>query len=679
MPQMKSIKISNGHMSESFIGALRGRPKFKTRRKRLHRHEYTLLVQSPVVIFEIFAMVRNVMTRIFQSFLNKLPIRTVSLLFLRRQGLIYRILMCWILASFAFYTDERTNFDNRFQIRGVQEATQQVVVVWLRPADINRYYDLRTQALINLNELNEFSDAFFWDQRLWFHILRNILEQKPKSVGVSIYFGDSLGTIEMSQREAQVFFDERVFWATQVNSFDQLITPKMARSDLSNVGHYEVDRDEDGIVRKVMASFIETPHLTEKVSGLRFPLSSPSQLINFRGPGSTSFASVTAEEVLNHDFHRDFFKDKIVLIGVESTSSPRFLTPVGLLTRTEIMAHVLDNLVENRWIKKFHFGFYAIYALLLVLLATFIVTHYPQSIAFGFLFWVGLFSVSVSVWFFDSFNLWLPAVSPIFLILIVWVVFVGYQATKVERKNYMLEQEQKYLQELEQLKSNFVSLISHDLKTPLAKIQGVIDRLKKTPDSTAAISQDLNSLEDYASELNRYIQSILKVMRVESRDFQLNKTSTDLNEMIEDVVKSLRPLAEAKNQTLHLQLEPLFLTDLDATLIREVIHNLIENAIKYTPEQKEIVISSFETSENEVGFKVTDQGEGIPAEELSTVWGKFVRGQNQSHKSKGTGLGLYLVKYFVELHQGRVTLQSQVGQGTTVGFFLPISEPEVSV
>ncbi len=243
----------------------------------------------------------------------------------------------------------------------------------------------------------------------------------------------------------------------------------------------------------------------------------------------------------------------------------------------------------------------------------------------------------------------------------------------------MLEQEQKYLQELEQLKSNFVSLISHDLKTPLAKIQGVLDRLKKANDPILQPQEDLKSLEDSTGELNRYIQSILKVMRVEARDFQLNKTSTDLNEMIESVVQSLRPLAEAKNLQLVLNLEPLFLVDLDATLIREVIQNLIENAIKYSPQNKKILLHSFETPENEVGFEVHDEGEGIPPEELSSVWGKFVRGQNQSLRSKGTGLGLYLVKYFVELHAGRVTLQSAVGKGTTVGFYLPLSESEEKI
>ncbi len=632
-----------------------------------------------VVIFEDFAMVRKSMWQSINSSLSRISMKTLFRLLLRKQGLIYRVLVCWALAAFAMYTDERTNFDTRFKIRGAQTATSEVILLWLRPADINRYYDIKTQALINLNELNEFSDRFFWDQRLWYQLLKSILEQKPKSVGVSVYFDDSIGNVELSQKESEVFLDSKIFWATQVNSFDQMITPKLAKSDLSNVGQYELYRDEDGLVRKVVSSWAETPHLSEKLTGQRIPRISTSQLINFRGPGKI-FTSVTAEEVLNREVPLDFFQNKIVLIGIESNSSVPFLTPVGLLNRTEVIAEIVDNLIENRWIQKLHPGLCALYALFLVLLATFIVTQYPQSVAFAFLFWIGLFCIAVSTWFFDSLNIWIPGVSPIILILIVWVVFVGYQATKVERKNYMLEQEQKYLQELEQLKSNFVSLISHDLKTPLAKIQGVVDRLKKNATSEDSSKKDFLALEDYTEELNRYIQSILKVMRVESRDFEINKTSCDINEMIEEVIKSLLPLAEAKKIKFEIKLEPLFLIDLDAILIREVIHNLIENAIKYSPENKVVSISSFETTENEIGFQVQDQGEGIPPEEVNSVWGKFVRGLNQSHKSKGTGLGLYLVKYFVELHAGRVTLQSVIGQGTTVGFFLPLqNESEVTL
>lgn len=596
-------------------------------------------------------------------------------LLLRKQGLIFRIFVCWGLAVLVMVNDESRNFDTRFKIRGDQKVSKDIILLTLRPADLNRYYDPRIQNLLSLNELSAFTDSFFWDQNLWHEMLRAILEHQPRAVGVTLYFGDVLGPLNLSRQQRDVFFDPRVFWSAQVGSFDQLIPPILANPYRTNVGHNEVYRDEDGMIRKIIEDWIELPHLSERVAGKSFPDTQHSPLfINYRGP-SRVFETISINEILNRELPVDYLANKIVLIGAESASSSRFLTPVGLLTRNEIIAQITDNILANRWIKKYHFSMYVLYALVLVLLATAIVTQYPQSVAFAFLFWVGLLCVALSIWLFDSFNIWIPAVSPVILILIVWVVFVGYQASKVERRNYMLEQEQKYLQELEQLKSNFVSLISHDLKTPLSKIQAVIDRLK-TQDTATLFSEDLFALEGYNSELNQYIQSILKVMRVESRDFQLNLISTDLNELIEQVLTSLKPLADLKKIHFQVDLEPMFLTDLDPTLIREVIHNLIENAIKYSPEEREIYVHSFETNE-EIGFEVRDQGEGIPPEDLSRIWGKFVRGSGQSLKSKGSGLGLYLVKYFVELHGGRVALQSEVGQGTQVSFYLPLNSEGV--
>lgn len=587
----------------------------------------------------------------------------------RRQGLLLRVLVCWSLTSLVILNDEKDNFDTRFQIRGQQKSTSDIILLNVKPSDLSRYYDSRTQSLLNLNQSQDFSEAFFWEPELWYQILSRILQQKPKNVAVTLFWGESISQAKISENQSRLFFDERVIWASQVGTFEQAVSPFLAKNDLSNIGLIDLNRDEDGLVRKVFTRWIDTPQMPEKLARRSFETTTSSLLINYRGPENT-FTNLTIGELLSGDLPQDFFTNKIVIIGASHVTGHRYLTPLGPLTRSEIMAHVTDNLLENRWIKRFPAWVYILYALSLVILAVLIITQYPQVVALFFFSWLGLFAVSTSIYAFDVFNLWLPAVSPLVSLLIIWIVFVGYQASRIERRNFMLEQEQRYLQELEQLKSNFVSLISHDLKTPLAKIQGVIDRLKSVGEKSFQNS-DLISLENSTGELNRYIQSILKVMRVESRDFQLSLFSTDLNELIEDAIRSLQPLADAKNLQLSTKLDPLFLVDLDPTLIREVVQNLIENAIKYSPAGGPIVISSFET-ETEIGFLVKDSGEGIPPEELSSVWGKFVRGQGQSHKSKGSGLGLYLVKYFVELHGGRVTLQSQLGQGTQVGFYLPL-------
>jgi signal transduction histidine kinase len=297
-------------------------------------------------------------------------------------------------------------------------------------------------------------------------------------------------------------------------------------------------------------------------------------------------------------------------------------------------------------------------------------TQYPQSIALVFLLWLATLVAAVSAWVFDLYYIWLPAVSPAMQIAATWVIFIGYQANKIERRNWQLQQEQQYLHELEQLKNNFVSLISHDLKTPIAKIQSVVDRLM-AKETSSELQTDLKSLRISSEELNRYIQSILKVLRVESRDFRLNKEVGDINDTITEAMAQLAPLAQEKQIHMEHALEPMFSIEVDFTLIREVLVNLIENAIKYTSVGGQIKITSKEIND-QVVIEVADTGEGISAEEVPLVWRKFVRGKDQDMKTKGTGLGLYLVKYFIELHGGTVALESELKKGTKVSFTLPI-------
>ncbi len=276
-----------------------------------------------------------------------------------------------------------------------------------------------------------------------------------------------------------------------------------------------------------------------------------------------------------------------------------------------------------------------------------------------------------SMWTFDTFYIWLPIASPLTLLVLIWIVYIGYQALRIEQAHNKLQQEQRYIAELEQLKNNFVSLISHDLKTPIAKIQAVIDRLTVQNSLPDSVQEDFLNLKIYSEELNRYIQSILKVLRVESKDFKINKETADINGVIENVIERTRPLAKSKSISINLNLEPMFLIEFDVTLMTEVMLNLVENAIKYTPINGQISIHTTET-DTEVLVTVSDTGEGIDPEDQIHIWKKFVRGKNQELKSKGSGLGLYLVKYFIELHGGTITLKSELGKGTTFDVSLPI-------
>lgn len=600
-----------------------------------------------------------------QGFTTRLAIywRYIS----RRRGVLFRAVICWSLGMLALSNDEVQSYDQRLQIRGNQSVSPDIVVVVLKPSDLSGAGFSSRNTLINVTEIADLTDSYFWNPILWRQLLEKILVQDPKAVGVSLYFGENIGTIDWKNLSKLVFLDRRVFWSNSTNYMERVLKPSFANESESNVGSNEVKRDEDGVVRRIFP-LLGDEHLLEKMTGISFPGGRPL-LINYRGL-SNVFPHYSVSEILNDEWGSDVLKGKLVLIGAETGSGLSYITPLGTMSRVEILAHMLDNLTKERWIKRFPIGGYSLLFFLLLGIGILIISQYPQSVALIFFFWISTLIAALSAWVFDSFYFWIPAFSPALLLGTVWVIFIGYHATRIERANLQLKQEQKYLQELEQLKNNFVSLISHDLKTPIAKIQAIVDRLliqNKAP----TIHDDLESLRSSSEELNRYIQSILKVLRVESRDFKIHREIGDINEVIEEALTQLRPLAEEKNISLWTHLEPIFAAEFDITLIKEVIINLVENAIKYTPTGGQISVRSAEVEEV-IRVEVTDTGEGIPPDEIQHVFGKFTRGKSQDLKTKGSGLGLYLVKYFIELHGGQVHLTSQIGQGSTVSFTLPV-------
>lgn len=589
---------------------------------------------------------------------------------LKRRGFWSRGLLCWLIGLIVLSNDELNSYDQRFQLRSQQKVSDKIVLILLKQEDFSKLYDFRTNSLLNLHEISDITDSFFWDKNLWLKLLKKLQSQNPRSIGVSLYFGENIGNLKLTEDEERIFKNPKIFWATSINQLERTLIPTFVSKNQANFGSNELTRDDDGVVRRHFPVKSDMAHLVEKISHKKFPAAGSGLSINFRG-NNKIFETYLLSEVINDNIPNKALENKIILIGPESTLNSQFLTPVGPLSRLEILAQLTDNLIENRWIQRLPFMVYAFGCLLIVLLALFIMIQYPQSVALILFIWIGTLLVALSAWVFDSFYIWLPAFSPFILLATTWVVFVGYQATKIETRNFQLRQEQKYLQELEQLKNNFISLISHDLKTPIAKIQAIVDRmLSQNP---GAFTSDLQTLKSSSEELYRYIQSILNLLRVESRDFKLHLEIADINEIIEEALKQLQPLAHEKNIHVKLELEPMFSIEFDITLIKEVLINLIENAIKYTPNGGIIKISSQEI-ENEIRVRIQDNGIGIPPEEVEEVWKKFVRGKDQDLKTKGTGLGLYLVKYFIELHGGKVQLDSILNQGSTVSFTLPLTD-----
>jgi two-component system, OmpR family, phosphate regulon sensor histidine kinase PhoR len=572
-----------------------------------------------------------------------------------------------MISLFLLVIDQNENYDTRFKARRVQKSSDQIVLITINPSDISKLFDLKTNSLINYSEYQDINDSFFWDQLLWKDLIQKILKADPKSVAITFLFGDNLNTSQLRSNDIMIFKDPRIIWGTNSGEFEKMIIPFATNPDRSNIGHFSILYDDDGISRRVQTNQNKLLNIAQKLAHQKRELNPHPSVINFRG--QNVFKKIGFKTILSPNFDLKSLNNKIILIGADKYSNSQVLSPLGPLSRLEYWAHVTDNMIENRFIRPKSIVVNTTLLLFLTIVSVLIIFIYPQTVVLFLFLSIAIIWGAFSIWVFDSYATWVPLSAVLFLLVLVWIIFIGYFVTQVETKNSKLIQDQKYLAELEQLKNNFVSLISHDLKTPISKIQAIVDR--QLIEKTALETEDLTNLKNYSDELNRYIQSILKVLRVESKDFKINRQSADINEIIFQVSERLKPIALAKNIKIDLLLEPMFLIEFDAILIGEVLLNLIENAIKFTPQNGLVTIKSFET-EHELMIEIADTGEGISTEDQPNIWKKFVRGQNQDLKSKGTGLGLYLVKYFIELHDGEISFQSELGKGTTFFMSLPI-------
>jgi two-component system phosphate regulon sensor histidine kinase PhoR len=236
--------------------------------------------------------------------------------------------------------------------------------------------------------------------------------------------------------------------------------------------------------------------------------------------------------------------------------------------------------------------------------------------------------------------------------------------------------------EISRMKDDFVSHVSHELKTPLASITAYSEMLLDgEADNEQTRKEFYSIIQNQAKRLNRMIDDILNAARIESGLIKIEKKPVSLTILIEEQMPMIKSFAEEKNITVswgHNGQKPIVFDQVygDRDMISQVIVNLMSNAVKYTPSGGSVKIK------NEVDdvaglakVSVTDTGVGIPDDELKYVFDKFYRVKaNQTH-AKGTGLGLSLVKQIIEkIHNGKVFVKSKLGAGSTFGFELPLAQ-----
>jgi signal transduction histidine kinase len=252
----------------------------------------------------------------------------------------------------------------------------------------------------------------------------------------------------------------------------------------------------------------------------------------------------------------------------------------------------------------------------------------------------------------------------------IFIQIANQLSTIVEKSRYLQQ-----LLELNELKNRFLGMAAHDLRNPLSTIKGYLDlfltgALGELTADQKEVMNDMNQTSDIMLGL---INDLLDVTAIETGNLQLKRQPTKLDELLHSIQTSLRILANAKSIEIKLDLPmSLPVLPLDQSRIKQVLTNLITNAVKYSF-SRTIILLSANVFEKEVWISVKDQGQGIPVEEMKNLFKEFSRTSvKPTAGEKSIGLGLAITRRIVEAHGGMIWVDSEIGKGSTFTFSLPI-------
>jgi signal transduction histidine kinase len=233
--------------------------------------------------------------------------------------------------------------------------------------------------------------------------------------------------------------------------------------------------------------------------------------------------------------------------------------------------------------------------------------------------------------------------------------------------------EREKLDELNRLKTEFVSTVSHELRTPMSSIRGLAEVLQTGKIKDKAKQDELISLvADESSRLSRFLHNILDFGKIEQQTKTYNFQNAEIQSIVRETAKLFLYRLESDGFVLQTNMpeNPLFL-DIDKDAVKQALTNLIDNAIKYSSDEKEIAIQVVE-KEKQVEIQVKDKGLGIPSKEKEKIFNGFYRhAEAKQHSPKGVGLGLKIVKHIMEAHKGEVKVESQSNKGSTFSLIFP--------
>jgi two-component system phosphate regulon sensor histidine kinase PhoR len=252
-----------------------------------------------------------------------------------------------------------------------------------------------------------------------------------------------------------------------------------------------------------------------------------------------------------------------------------------------------------------------------------------------------------------------------------WQMHVG-RAAGGHRIVHLIDQTGNYA--AERMRVDFVANASHELRTPLASILGYIETLEEEAGADKAVrSRFLKIMFDESRRMQRLVEDLISLSRIEAEKYRLPDNAVDLGNLIDEVRTELLDARDARGNEIVADLG----TDVppvagDRAQLSQILHNLIGNAIKYGRPGAPVAVRLWRDQTGMVRISVTDEGDGIAAEHIPRLTERFYRvDAGRSRAAGGTGLGLAIVKHIVERHRGRLDIASTVGKGTTVTVLLP--------
>jgi signal transduction histidine kinase len=244
----------------------------------------------------------------------------------------------------------------------------------------------------------------------------------------------------------------------------------------------------------------------------------------------------------------------------------------------------------------------------------------------------------------------------------------------------LIHQQVHQLKETDQLRRELVANVSHDLRTPVTSLQGYLETLvlKEGVLSPQERRRYLDIAVAQSQRLGELIGELFELTKLNSQEMRPRLETFSLGELVQDVVQKFRVIVEAKQVTLQAKLgEDLPVVSADIGLIERVLENLIENALRYTPQGGRITVILSRVGET-IMTRITDTGCGIPPSDLPHIFDRYYQvGKNHQSGESGSGLGLAITKRILELHESAVEVQSVVNQGTTFSFHLAVAQPAV--